>query len=201
MITINWNTKIITIPTSFMTLVSGVPGTGNNQANPALYDLDVNALRLALKDIEDSDGMPYLDTHRHNSEVTISGVTYARTFELINGYTVNFDSTTYDHYTVRCFGANHNLAEARQPSTVSLIIGNSAGLIVTAGGGGSGAWSDISEDGETYGESIRLMRAILLGLTDIVGNTVYFKSKNGVTNRVTATMVASERTAIVTDPD
>lgn len=200
MITINWNTKIITVPTSFLTLVSGVPGTGNMQANPALYELDVNALRLALKDIEDSDGMPYQDTHRHNSEVTISGVTYARSFELINGYTVDFATDVFDHYTVRCTGANHNIADARQPSTVSLIINNSAGLITVAGGG-SGAWSDVSEDGETYGQSIRLMRSILLGLTDIVGSQVVFKSKDGLTDRVVATMSGSERTVIVTDPD
>lgn len=144
MITINWSTKVITVPVTFMTLVSGVPGTGNNQSNPALYELDVNALRLALKDIEDSDGMPFLDTHRHNGVVTISGVSYARTFEVINGYTVKFDETTYDHYSVRCAGANHNIADVRRPGTVSLIIGNSAGLIQTSGGSGASAaevWS------------------------------------------------------------
>jgi hypothetical protein len=128
-VTINWATKIITVPTSFMTLVSGTPGVGDSQPDPALYELDVNALRLALKDIEDSDGIPFPDTHRHNGVVTISGVSYARTFEVINGYTVLFDTSTYDHYTVRCAGANHNIADVRRPNTVSLIIGNSAGLI------------------------------------------------------------------------
>jgi hypothetical protein len=122
-----------------MTLVSGTPGTGDSQSDPALYELDVNALRLALKDIEDSEGMPYPDTHRHNSEVTISGVTYARTFEIINGYTVLFDVSTYDHYSVRFVGANHNIADVRRPNTVSLIIGNSAGLITVSSGSGLSA--------------------------------------------------------------
>jgi VCBS repeat-containing protein len=45
------------------------------------------------------------------------------------------------------------------------------------------------------------MRSILLGLTDIVGSQVTFKSKDGLTDRVTATMTGSERTAIVIDPD
>jgi hypothetical protein len=135
-ISINWATKVITVPVTFMTLISGTPGTGDMQPDPALYELDVNALRLALKDIEDSEGMPYLDTHRHNSEVTISGVTYARTFEVINGYTVDFDVSVYDHYSVRCVGANHNIADVRRPSTVSLIIGNSAGLITVSSGSG-----------------------------------------------------------------
>lgn len=138
-VTIDWLTKIITVPTSFMTLVSGTPGTGDMQPNPALYELDVNALRLALKDIEDSEGMPFLDTHRHNGEVTISGVTYARTFEVINGYTVLFDTSVYDHYSVRCVGANHNIADVRRPNSVSLIIGNSAGLITVASGSGLSA--------------------------------------------------------------
>lgn len=127
-ISINWLTKVITIPTSFLTLVSGAGGPGS------LYELDVNALRLALKDIEDSDGMPYLDTHRHNSPVTLSGVTYTRTFEIINGYTVLFDESVNDHYSVRCIGANHNLSDVKIVNTVSLIVGNSAGLIVAGSG-------------------------------------------------------------------
>jgi len=138
MITIDWLTKIITIPTSFLTLVSGTPGTGDLQVNPALYELNVNALRLALKDIEDSDGMPFLDTHRHNTEVVLSGVTYARSFEIINGYKIEFDTSVYDHYSVRCVGANHNIADVRVANTASLIVGNSAGLISTTINSGSG---------------------------------------------------------------
>ena len=135
-VTINWASKVITVPTDFFTLVSGTPGTGDMQVDPALYELDVNALRLALKDIEDSEGMPYLDTHRHNSEVVLGGVVYARTMEIINGYTVEFATTQYDHYTVRCVGANHNLADVKVLNTVSLIVGNAAGLITVTSGSG-----------------------------------------------------------------
>jgi hypothetical protein len=124
-ITINWATKVISIPQADLTFVSG-----------SLYELNVNTFRLALKDIEDSaDGMANLDTHRHNAEVTLSGVTYARTFEIINGYTITFQDTG-SPYTVRCVGANHNVADVKNVNQVSLLIGNSAGLIV--GGGGSG---------------------------------------------------------------
>lgn len=129
-VTVNWATKVITIPVDFLTLVSGGGGAGS------LYELDVNALRLALKDIEDGEGMPYLDTHRHNSPVTLSGVTYARTFEIINGYTVYFDESVADHYSIRCVGANHNLADVKIVNTVSLIVGNSAGLITVSSGSG-----------------------------------------------------------------
>lgn len=182
-VTINWATKIITVPTDFMTLVSGVPGTGNSQPNPALYELDVNALRLALKDIEDSDGMPYLDTHRHNGIVTISGVSYARTFEVINGYTVTFDTTTYDHYTVRCVGANHNIADVRRPSTVSLIIGNSAGLITVAAGSGLSATEQTKLD-EIW-KDLGLDPAAPKTITENTPGTDYTESVAGIVKDVT----------------
>jgi len=126
-ISINWASKVIAIPQDDLDVVSA-----------GLYELDVNALRLALKDIEDGDdGMAFPDTHRHNTEVTLGGVTYARTFEIINGYTVTFQDTG-NPYTVRCVGANHNLGDVKNVNSVSLIVGNSAGLITVATGGSSG---------------------------------------------------------------
>lgn len=127
--TINRNTQRITIPQADLSFVGGV-----------LYELDVDALRLDLKDSEDSEeGMAFPATHQHNTEVVLSGVTYARTVEIINGYTIEFEDTA-SPYTVRCVGANHNLADVFVPGTsgVSLIIGNSAGLVVSDGGGGGG---------------------------------------------------------------
>ena len=128
MISIHWGTKVISIPQAFLTLVSA-----------GLYDLDVDAFRLALKGLEDGEeGVAFPDTHRHNTVVSLSGVTYARTFEIINGYTITFEGTGTP-YTVRCSGANHNLADVTNfVSEVSLIVGNSAGLI-QGSGGGSGA--------------------------------------------------------------
>ena len=118
-ITINHATKTILIPQSFLTLISGV-----------LWELDVDLLRLALKDLEDDEeGMSLPNTHNHNTQIILSGVTYARSVEIINGFTVEFED---GQYTVRCVGANHNLADVKVPNQVSLIIGNSAGLIVVA---------------------------------------------------------------------
>lgn len=118
-ISVNWATRVISIPRADLTLVSG-----------SLYELDVDWLRLRLKDLEDGEtGMMFPDTHRHNTEVTLSGVTYARTFEVINGYTITFEDVGTP-YTVRCVGANHNVADVKNVNQVSLIIGNSAGLIV-----------------------------------------------------------------------
>lgn len=127
-LSIDWSSLVISVPQADLTPVSA-----------GLYELDVDAFRLELKDIEDSEeGMAFPDTHRHNTEVTLSGVTYARIVEIINGYTVTFEDTG-TAYTVRCVGANHNLADVKTVNNVSLIVGNSAGLITVSTSGGSGA--------------------------------------------------------------
>jgi hypothetical protein len=115
-ISVTWPTGVIYVPQSYLTNLGG-----------GVYELDVDQFRLDLKDLEDDDqGMGWLDTHRHNTESTLSGVTYARQVEIINGYTVEFENGSY---TVVCVGANHNLGDVKVVNSVSLIIGNSAGLI------------------------------------------------------------------------
>jgi len=126
MISINWSTKVISISQSFLTWIS-----------PGQYELDVNAFRIALKEIEGADdGISFDDTHRHITQTTLSGVTYARQFEIINGYTVTFEDLGTP-YTVTCIGANHNIADVKNINQVSLIIGNSAGLITANINGGT----------------------------------------------------------------
>lgn len=126
-ISINWATRVISVPQADLDIVSA-----------GLYELDVEDFRIALKDIEDSEeGMAFPDTHARNAPVTLAGTTYAQTLQVINGYTVNFEDTG-SPYTVRCVGANHNLADVKTVDHVSLIVGNSAGLITVATGGSSG---------------------------------------------------------------
>lgn len=113
-VSVNWTTRIITVPQADLTFLGGV-----------IYQLDVDALRLELKALEDDEGMPFLDTHRHNTEVVLSGVTYARTVEIINNYRIEFENGSY---TVSATGANHNIGDVMVPNNVSLIVNNSAGL-------------------------------------------------------------------------
>jgi len=118
-ISITWGTRVIYVPRADMPLL---------QVSPEIRELDLNVLRLALKDLEDDEeGMPFPDTHRHVTEATLSGLTFARLVEIINSYTVEFED---GQYTVFCTGANHNLADVKVANQVSLIINNSAGLIV-----------------------------------------------------------------------
>ena len=151
-ISVNVGTKIISIPQSYLTLVSGIQ-----------YTLDTNQLRLDLRDWEDSEeGIIADKTHIHKTKSVLSGVTYARIFEIINGYTVEFEDTG-SHYTVICQGTNHNLADVMVLNAVNLIIGNSAGLIEVNTGGGAGAtaqevWEYIFGTGYTSEEELTKAR-------------------------------------------
>lgn len=133
MISIDPATFVITILQSDLVHVSG-----------SLYELDVDWFRLQLKDWEDSEvGVVMPDTHRHNTTVTLSGVTYARSVEVLSPYTVTFEAVG-PPYRVRCVGANHNISDVQNLNNVSLIIGNSAGLIEVATGAGPSA-ADVAD--------------------------------------------------------
>jgi hypothetical protein len=124
-LSIDWATKVISIPKTDLTLIQGT-----------LYELNTNEFRLWLKDIEDSEeGMPYEDTHRHNTEVTVAGVTYARVIEIINGYSITFED---GQYSVRLVGSNNNIWDIQNgilnQNQVQVIPTNSAGLIVSETG-------------------------------------------------------------------
>ena len=123
-ITINWATKVIAVPKADMTLV---------QASPEIRSLDINAFRLALRDIEDGDGMPYAHTHNHVAPLSVGGVTLSRVVEIINGYTITFED---GQYAVNLTGANSNISDVTNVNQVSIRSANSAGLVqVTSGSG------------------------------------------------------------------
>lgn len=179
-ISINHATRVITIPQADLTYIS-----------PGLYELDVNDLRLWLKDLEDDvDGMNLPDTHRHNTQVTLGGVTLARTVEIINGYTVTFED---GQYAVRLTGANNNLADVLNVNQVSLRSNNSAGLIVTGAGDpaevAEAVFAASIESGLTFQAAMRLVSATLLGKVSGAGTAnIVFRDTNDSKNRVIATV-------------
>jgi len=119
-ISINWGTKVIYVPKSFLTLIGG-----------SIYELDTNDFRLALKDLEDDpEGMPFPKTHNHNTEVTLGGLSYARVIEILPPYTVTFED---GQYAVNLIGSNNNIADRTNVNQVSVRPNNSAGLISSKG--------------------------------------------------------------------
>lgn len=117
--TVDWPNKAITVFKTDMVLVD--PGPPRE-----IYQLDTDALRLALKDLEDDvQGMAWPDTHQHNTPVTVSGVTLARVIEFINGYTIEFEDGPY---AVNLVGSNNNIADVVVANQVQVRSNNSTGL-------------------------------------------------------------------------
>jgi hypothetical protein len=117
-ISIDWGTRVISVPRADMQLVQSVP--------VEIRALELDSFRRELKSLEDDpDGMPFPDTHRHNTIVELGGVTYARTIEIINGYTVTFED---GQYAVNLIGANSNVGDVVNVNQVSVRSANSAGL-------------------------------------------------------------------------
>lgn len=120
---IDWGTKIIHVPQADLTPLGG-----------STYQLDVNDLRLTLKDLEDDEeGMAFVLTHNHVPPLTLAGIQFARVVEIVNGYTIQFED---GQYGVNIVGGNSNIADVLVRNQVSVNTANSAGLIVTSGGGG-----------------------------------------------------------------
>jgi hypothetical protein len=112
---------VITVPLADLTFICGT-----------LYELDtVGFFRLGLNAIMESDeGMPFVDPISHFTEVTISGVVYARLIEMINGYSIVFSPDA--QWSVRLAGSNNNLWDIEAgilvQNQVQVIPQNSAGL-------------------------------------------------------------------------
>lgn len=91
---------------------------------------------MDLLDDEDRIWLP--GAFRHNTTVTIAGVTYARFIEVINNFTVEFTPNT--QWTVLLEGSNNNIFDVGGgilvQNQVQVIPTNSAGLIqITSGSG------------------------------------------------------------------
>lgn len=124
-ISVDWATKVITVPKADTALIDAGP--------PEIRELDLDVFRLALKALEASEaGMMFLDTHQHNTTVTVGGVILARVVEIINGYTVTFED---GNYQVNLVGANSNVSDVANLNSVGLRTANTAGLILVEGGG------------------------------------------------------------------
>jgi len=117
-ITIDWGNKVIFVPVTETVLIQSVP--------TVIRQLDIDIFRQSLKDLEDdADGMTFLDTHSHNTTVTVGGATLARVVQIINGYTVTFED---GQYAVNLVGANSNIGDVVNVNQVSVRSANSAGL-------------------------------------------------------------------------
>lgn len=118
--TVDLGTKIIFVPQSFLTYTGGTN-----------YTLDTIAFKIALRDLEDNDiGITALPMLNYNTAVTLGGIQYAPIVEIINGYTITFESTGTP-YAVTLVGSNNNILDVTNLTDVAIRSSNSAGLVQT----------------------------------------------------------------------
>jgi len=193
-ISIDWGTKVITVPQADLSALGG-----------DLYELDTDWFRLQLKALEDDEeGMPYLDTHQHNTELVLGGVTYARTIEIINGYTVTFED---GQYAVTLTGSNNNIADVVNLNNVSVRTNNAAGLVALNAIQASletmvtDIWGHAVESTYSAQEILRLLVAVLAGKTaGAEGKTIRFRDLADTKDRIVATVdPKGNRTSVARD--
>ncbi len=133
-ISINHSTKVISIPKADTTFVSTNATTGYE-----VRSYDEYALMRELADYLDSEaGMGLPNAFTHATQVTISGVVYARSLLFLAPYTITFETDSYQVNLIG--GTNNNMLDVLNPNAVSVIAANSAGLqSVSTGGSGATA--------------------------------------------------------------
>jgi hypothetical protein len=186
---VNWATKVVTVPKADLTVIS---------ASPEIYQLDVSQFWANIHGIQDDvAAMPYPDIMRSNAPVVLSGVTYARSVEIINGYRIEFENGAYQ---VNLVGANNNLIDARVQNNVSLTSSNSGGL-VQGGAAAADVWRYLIEGVFSAEELMRVFASALAG--KISGGNTATETIRSVTDskdRIVATVDASgNRTAVTLD--
>lgn len=118
-ITIDWPTKVISVPKADLTLIQLTP--------TEIRELNIDTFRLILRSLESGEGgVLWLHTHDHAAPVSVGGVTLARVVELVNGYTITFED---GQYAVNIVGGNSNIGDNVNVNQVSVRSANSAGLI------------------------------------------------------------------------
>ena len=113
--TVNWTTKVIDVPLSDLTLISG-----------SNYTLDTGDFWIEMRRLESSptDGLWAEQVLEFVDTQILSGITYSATVKLINGYTWQVMSTDKN---VSLIGKNSNLVETFIPGNGISILGNNSG--------------------------------------------------------------------------
>lgn len=122
---VNWVTKVVTIPTADLTLISG------NHYSLAMADMLAEVRRLEW---DFADGL-WADAILDHSDTRFdfAGVDYAPFDDFINGYTVQITGTAE---RVDLLGSNNNLVDVLIATGITVVPSNSAGLQIVSTGSG-----------------------------------------------------------------
>jgi hypothetical protein len=204
-LTITWpseaNTGTIYVPKADTTLVAAGP--------PEIRSLDVDDFRNDVMTAYAAQPGPWAPVpFVHNGEITISGDIFARSVVFVDAYEIEFED---GQYTVKLTGANHNIADVRKANQVSLIIGNSFGLIRSPGVDQANVQAAMDAQGYTsaradwidYIEEIAGMEGLLSGFPTTHVKPVYGTpgSRSYGTVSQTATVVDQDGTTVTLERD
>ncbi|MHC4237094.1 MAG: hypothetical protein ACYSSM_02390, partial [Planctomycetota bacterium] len=184
---VNWTTKVVTIPLTDLTFVSGTN-----------YTLDAADVWIELRRLEASptDGLWADQIAEFVNTQVLSGLSYSAILKMINGYTWNTDTS---NKTISLLGINNNLLDTFIPGNgISVLANNSGGKITVDGGASAITQQDkddienqvhtrIMENGETFEEQVRLIRAEAAGTIVKTGDVHEIKSADSLKTRITAT--------------
>lgn len=179
-ITIDHATQVISVDQADLTFVSG-----------ALYDFDTNDFRLQVGALLDDEAYIWMpEAFIHNTEITVAGTTFARSIQLINGYSITFEDVTM---SVRYTGSNNDMFDVENsklnPSgNVTIVSQNAAGL-VNAGGDPAEVWAEtpvaelaaIPGATPTHSDMLQLIYMWIVNEVTQDGSTTTLKDSGGTT--------------------
>lgn len=198
---VNWITKVISVPTSDLTLVSGTH-----------YQLNINTFRIEIRRLEANEGLWAAQILEHsNTRVDFAGVDYAPFDEIINGYTVEVTGVAT---RVDLLASNNNVIDVLIPTGVSVVPSNSAGLQIVSTGSGLDTGQDAKltnidsllsniEGGMNHDQVMRLLLAAMANKLSGAGTTeVSIRDLGDTKDRIVATVDAvGNRSSVTVDPD
>ncbi|MCP4489783.1 MAG: hypothetical protein GY820_21070 [Gammaproteobacteria bacterium] len=194
---VDWTAKVITVPLDDLTFVSG-----------SVWSLDVSAFWIEVRRLEASpeEGLGREQALEFINTQILSGITYSPIVKLINGYTWKTGTT---NKVITLLGPNGNLLDTFITGDgVSVLANNSAGKTDDSDSGVTtqniidivdAIMARVIENGETFSESIKLIRAEAAGTIERTGDVHKIKSADGLTDRITATADVDGRTVTAVD--
>ena len=121
---VNWITKVVSVPTDDLTLISGTR-----------YSLDMSDFLAEIRRLEwEFSGGLWASTilDHTNTRFDFAGVNYAPFDDLLNDYTVEFTGIAT---RVDLLGSNNDIIDVLIPTGISVVPSNSAGLQIVQTGG------------------------------------------------------------------
>lgn len=193
---VNWLTKVVSIPSADLALVSGT----RYQLHMSDFLSEIRRLEAAF-----DGGLWAEQILDHTNAKTLAGTTFAPFDEIINGYTIQFTGVAT---RVDLIGSNNNIIDTLIANGVSVVPSNSAGLQVVTSGSGVTAGDKADIINGVWGHAtavqtvadIEFIKAIEGGKWDIVSNQMIFYAEDNITEVARFNLFKADNTPTMDNP-